>query len=740
VSLLRPRSCLLRLLGLTALLVILGLAPRARSEPGAASTAGADAGAPPPIPAESWAGQLDSLSRWLDQRRPGPRCAERCYTLDRLRITGRVGDGPLHFELTGGVIADERVSIPLFGPPSHLRVEDVTEDGKDAVVGFEGDHYFLHTASRHFVLKGTLSLEGDLALTIPGPLNTLLADVTAGAVVEGAKLTGLRGATIHFSREGAAQGSGPTVFQLSRAIRVGREVGFEYRLVMRSGTDLGVVRLPLAFGEKVLDVTGSTGWRVEGGELVLPTSGRTAEMTLTGTLAGVGKFSPDARSGYEWWLLESDPEHRITVAGDARQLDSAESPIPRTQATSRLFLVQRGQHIEATVQPLVSVDVLAAVVRTHLRTIVLTQRGDLVSDDTLSYENNGIDYLLYAPDGRPIYLATDGKAERIMHKGNDARDVLVPLRTGSHSVRVQALADASVRPFGGRLDLPVPSYPLTASSMQITVGLPARVFPVALLGGDKAEWFLDGGDVTAILIGLAVGWAAVRVGPDAPRRRARRLRMLGGAVLAGLWFVSGGAFVAAVVALSAMALFWVASRLLRGSRLAVAVLVLLGFVGFVALVSALSMSSRSGYAPATRMAGYGSDVAPASSTAREHDATGNWVAQTAEGGVLQGVTPVALTLPRFTRSVDASRELVTRDRPFLPVLYYVTDLALLPLELLWLAGAIALLLAHRGPFGDAYGWARTRLLREPPPQAAPAPRAAAPPRTAAGPEPPDPDE
>src|SRR5262249_25884213 len=245
------------------------------------------------------------------------------------------------------------------------------------------DHYYLYTASRRFALKGTLALEGDLALTIPGPLNTLVADVTAGAVVEGAQLMGLRNATIHFSREGAAAASGPTVFQLSRAIRVGREVGFEYRLVMRSGTDLGVVRLPLAFGEKVLDVAGAAGWRVEGGELVLPTSGRTAEMTVTGSLAGVGKFSPDARSGYEWWLLGSDPEPGVPAPGDARQVDSAESPIPRTQTSSRLFLVQKGQHIEAAVQPLVSVDVLAAVVRTHQRTVVLTQRGDLVSDDTL---------------------------------------------------------------------------------------------------------------------------------------------------------------------------------------------------------------------------------------------------------------------------------------------------------------------------------------------------------------------
>src|SRR5262249_670709 len=154
-------------------------------------------------------------------------------------------------------------------------------------IGFEGDHYFVHTAARRFLVKGSLFLDGDLALIIPGPLNTLEADVTAGAMVEGPRLSGLSAATVHFSREGPTQPAGPVVFQLSGAIRVTREIGFSYQLVMRSAADLGVVRLPLSFGEKVLDVTGAAGWRIEGGELVLSTSGRNAEMTIAGTLASV---------------------------------------------------------------------------------------------------------------------------------------------------------------------------------------------------------------------------------------------------------------------------------------------------------------------------------------------------------------------------------------------------------------------------------------------------------------------
>jgi hypothetical protein len=517
---------------------------------------------------------------------------------------------------------------------------------------------------------------------------------------------------VHLTREGAAQASGPTVFQLSRVVRVGREIGFEYRLVMRSGSDLGVVRLPLSFGEKVLDVAGASGWRVEQGELILPTSGRSAEMTVTGSLAKVERFAPDARSGYEWWLLESDPEHRIKVTGDARQMDSAESPIPRTQANARLFLVQKGQHIEVAVTSLTSVEVLAAVVRSHTRSVVLTQHGDLVSDDALGYENTGVDYLLYAPGGRPIYLSTDSKAERIMHQEKESREVMVPLRTGSHHLHIQALAAAALGAFGGRLDLPMPSYPLTASRVNLAIGVPARVVPLVLLGGDRPAWLFGGGDVAAVLIGFAIAWLAVRVAPDAPRARARSLRLLGGAVLCGLWFLSGGAFVAVVTLSVAAGIGWLFSRMVRGARLAVVLVLALGFVGIVGLVMLATVSSSSRSAPPRAW----SETAPASapSTLADRDVTGNVMAQVASGGVVEGVTPVALTMPSYVHGLDASRELVTRDRPFQPTLYYVTDRALWPLGLLWLAGAIVLAAAHRAIVADLVARVRARLAPAPP--------------------------
>lgn len=667
-----------------------------------------------PTPAATppgWAGELDALSKWLTQKDNAGKCAARCFVLERLRLSGSVGEGPLDFELTGRVLTDGAVDIPLFGPPKDVRLEDVTENDKDAAIGFEQDRYFLHTSARKFVLRGKLILGTDLALMIPGPLNALESNFAAGAVVEGSRLSGISNATIHLSRQEKAVEAGPTVFQLSRAVRVGRETTFEYRLVMRSGKDLGVVRLPLSLGEKVLDVTGAAGFRIEEGELVLPTSGRTAQMTITGTLAKFESLAVDARSPYEWWLVESDPEHRVIVSGDARQVDSAESPIPRTQPTSRLFLVQKGQKLTANVTTLSAVDALAAVVQSHQRTVVLTARGDVVADDHIYYENNGVDYLAYDSGGRPIYLATSGKAERIMRQGTENQDILIPLQTGSQNVRTQSLSQTAWKPLFGSVEVPMPSYALTASSVNLTVGLPTGYFPLALLGGDRPKWAVEGSDLLGAGVGFAIGAAAARPGADTSPRRLRAVRILAGALLAALWFLWQPGFVLTLVGLALLAFIWLVGRFLKGPARIATTLVLLGGLGMLALLFFIAAASRApmkssnvDYEP-TR-------PSPASVEAPKTEVdsrTGNWMGGK-EGGVLQGVTPVPLPLPSFRHSMYSSRELVTKDRPFRPVMFYMTDMVVLPIGLLWLAGLAALVRAHWKRIVEAYSAIKAKLM------------------------------
>lgn len=680
----------------------------------------------PEPPPGSWAGQLDLLTNWLEERRHESRCESRCYALDRLRLTGNVEAGSFEFELQGSLLAEGSVAVPLFGPPDQVRIDQATVGDQPARIGFEDDVYFLFTDERRFTLRGRLTLQGDRALFIAGPLNSLEADVEGGRVVEGERLSGLSSSTIHFERgtDQANEPEEPTVFQLSRAIRVSREVNFEYQLVMRSGNDLGVVRLPLRFGEEVLEVEGSTGWRVDASVLLLPTAGRSAEITITGTLPEVGTFSPDERSSYEWWLFESDAEHRLSVEGEGRQFDSTESPISRSQPSSRLYMVHRGQQMTVEVQRLVSAEVLGAVVRRHQRTVVLTRQGDLVAQDQLSYENNGIDFLLFQPQGRAIFLATDNQAERIMHKQQGDEELMIPLRTGTHSVKVQSLAESSVAPLAGRLEVPLPDYPLTTSRSTLRVGLPTYIHPLLLIGGDEIRWFFGIGDLVAVILGILAALVVLR---------RRTHRVLGAVVLSGLWFISGGLFVMVMVVLALGGGLWVLSRLMRWRKLGIiAGVVAVLAIGFFSTLGVMVFAVGSSRSMDSEMASSADDwarqaeerPAPTSSSYRGAGDSGpaarrgNRTAQLAAGGVIEGVTPVALPLPGYSRSVSTSRELVTEQRPFQPALYYVTDWAVLPLGAIWVLCLGLLIFGFRSELSNLYRRFRERLAH--PPDAPPA--------------------
>ena len=186
-------------------------------------------------------------------------CSTNCYVVDRLILDGDVAAPPLRFALEGHVLVREPQLVPLFGPPERVRLQNVKARGQRAVVGFDKDHYFVQLASGAFKVTGELSLTEELSLKVPGPVNTLEARLAGGRIVEGSVLTGLSDKTLHFElvsgdprgadsgEEGASDPSKtkPTVFQLSRAVRVSKQTEFEYRLTMRSGSELGLVELPL---------------------------------------------------------------------------------------------------------------------------------------------------------------------------------------------------------------------------------------------------------------------------------------------------------------------------------------------------------------------------------------------------------------------------------------------------------------------------------------------------------------
>jgi hypothetical protein len=616
---------------------------------------------------------------------PPEPCKEDCFLLSSLTLRGAVS-GAMSFELKGGVRAanlGEQIKVPLFGPPGQVRVDDVTIDGAPAPIGFDGDRYHVFTSSRSFTIRGRMALGTDQMLTVPGPIVAVDARLSSGKCIEGQRLSGVTAAVLHFDpmTDGTeSKTKAPSVFRLARALRFGREPSFVYKLTASEGTDLGTIVLPLRYGEKVGDVQGSTGWTSTGKELSLPTTGHEAEITISGTLpeSTVGSpktFSSDSRSAYEWWLLEADPEHRLEAGGDPKLVETSQSPIPATFPGARVYLVQKGQTLEVDARSLVRGDVLAAVARTNHRFVAITGRGELISDETIHYDNNGLDHLMVTPAGKAMYLSTDHNAQRILHTKAGARDVLVPVRGGSHTLRVQSLSEAHLWPLLGVVSIPATTYPIATSTAEMTIGLPEHVRPVAVIGGDHTRWAFARGDLVAVIIGIALSCFGFR---------NARTRAIASVCTGGLWFVSREGFVVAIAGLFLAGAVFLASRFLRGTRL----LLVSGVLCVISLLGGrFALASDATVESPREM------IVDRPDLPRPEAAGGS--TPTFSGDPKTDITPVSLSFPTSERYVQTSRQLVSSERPFVPRVLYVTSTVIAGLHVVWL-GLVALLLwAHR---------------------------------------------
>ena len=461
------------------------------------------------------------------------------------------------------------------------------------------------------------------------------------------------------------------------------------------------------------DVQGSKDWQVEGKELVLPTTGKEAEITISGSLpptpvlAPPLVFKPDERSAYEWWMIEADPEHRVAVGGEGKLVETTQSPIPATMPGSRVYLLQRNQQIEVDSKSLVRGDVLAAVARTNRRFVAITGTGEMISDESIAFDNNGLEHLMVTPAGKAMYLSTDGAAQRILHTEVGASEVLVPIRPGSHTLRVQSLADVRLWPIAGAMKVPGSNYPIATSSMEVTVGLPESIHPIAVLGGDRARWAYSRGDLIALALGAAVACFGFRT---------RKTRALGALVTAGLWFVSREGFVFASGGLFVVGAIFLASRFIRGTRLLVAsgaVLVVALFGGKWALDGGTS------YEPAREMFVERPQIPSPEIT---HAA----VAADGSLDTKRGITPVSLSLPTSDHYVQSSRQLVTKERPFEMRILFITQNLVTGLHLAWLFMFGMLGWLHRDRLAGLRARVIERLTRRPDPTATPVADAAPP--------------
>ena len=243
----------------------------------------------------------------------------------------------------------------------------------------------------------------------------------------------------------------------------------------------------------------------------------------------------------------------------------------------------------------------------------------------------------------------------------------MPIRPGSHTLRVQSLADVRLWPIAGAVKVPGEQLPdrdeqhgghgrpprerasdRRARRRSRALGLLARRSPRAR-ARDRAS----------------------RASASARGRRARSAR----SCTAGLWFVSREGFVFASGGLFVVGAIFLASRFIRGTKLLVAsggIIVVALFGGRCALTD-------------------GATNEPTREMFVEHpqhpDRPRSRTRAVAADGSLDtkaGITPVSLSIPTSERYVQSSRQLVTKERPFAMRIVYVTSNLVTGLQLAWL--------------------------------------------------------
>jgi hypothetical protein len=686
----------------------------------------------------SWAEQLQGLTDWAKSKEVNAGCEEHCFALSSMALSGALASNQLTFALSGEVWSDNNKPqmIPLFGPARDLRITEATLNNKPASISFKDGIYYLRVSDKSFVLRGKLSFEGDQTLTIPGPLNQLTSSMSdASFAGEVNTLSGLQDATIQLELTDTspepeeplpAPVPQPPSYQISRAFRVEEELRFEYRIFVQSGQEVGTVHLPLLMKEQVLDVVGATDWKLDGDGISIVTTGNSANIIVTGKLPTLTTLALDPRSTFEYWFIERDPTHRVLTKGAAKQLELDASPFVKTLSSARLFLAKKGDTLEITVRPLETVEALAAVISEHHRRMIWTKDGDMVFEDRLRYENGGLEYLPYGTTGTPIYEELDGSSRRLVKDKADPARLLLAIPTGGHSLRLQSLDFAKPAWFFGSLFVPAPSQPLEVSHARVSLALPAEIYPLYVT---DQGWVGPGSarDLVALVGSLLfallffTGW---------------RGRTLGGITVLGVWGVAPMVFWPMLLGMSAMQVLWWAWRHFSGGRLFFAWGALLIAGVFVyPLVETLAETAALG--PTTPMVDV---VSLQSLEAGKH--TGNTVtgnsnfnengtfnaitgstptpeqnvntnvalnnprrdftnqiqeenqpmeASLADGVTMKAVRPVALPLPSYQREINVFKELVTKDRPLAPTLYYVTSWVVWPFFILWLLSLAATL-------------------------------------------------
>jgi hypothetical protein len=323
-----------------------------------------------------------------------------------------------------------------------------------------------------------------------------------------------------------------------------------------------------------------------------------------------------------------------------------------------------------------------------------------VAEDYLYYRNNGVDYIPFDCQGKPIYFEIDKDARKILSENPENKNqVLIPLKKGSHAIRIQSISRSKSSIFGGILKIPTASHHLTISRSTVKLGLPSGIIPLWFSGGQGIKSPVKWWDILCLFLALILAFLFFE---------GKKARTAGFISLAGFYFIFPAVYfiiLISAVLTAAGRLVW---RFLKGWQRWVGLGTATAVVAIVIIVSSTLYMDRSkdqylyfrhGEQPSAptstmevgtgkRKAGFDKDNEPGqrnipNQQVQPEDKKLGDLYFSGEN-VVKGVKPVALPMPQFERQLTVTRELVTRDRPLSPTLIYVTPTALYPLLIFWI--------------------------------------------------------
>ncbi|MFC1455099.1 hypothetical protein ACFLQI_03370, partial [Candidatus Undinarchaeota archaeon] len=423
------------------------------------------------------------------------------------------------------------------------------------------------------------------------------------------------------------------------------------------GGDLGRQTIPLKNGESVSAVTGVLDWTATGSNLNVDLQGDRSTVVVRGVFSGTTLKVPMA-SGSHKVLIESDPEQKLTVSGNAKEIDLSEIRIPPTYPTALAFLASASDTFQISIQELGVFPSLVASVERAQNRIAVTSKGSIVGEMNYQYANTGLDYLQVDVPGTPLYASTEESAIKLTKE--DTLLLAFPKTQRGNFDVVYFDTRHQIFPID-LISVPIAHTDLPISTARTQVYLPKNVFVLETFGADggsEIPWQLLG----LLVVIFAIMGALLKKG----KKFVTNFTLLSFALYVFNPFLLAILLIGAIIYLIKSHIHLKKLKpLLAGAG--VIIVIILIFVVLGGIFSSGSYQSVGGVESSAEygMTGMMVESAPMPKFAVDFDELGGGDNEAAAIVVptKKGVLPVKLEIPSMGKQISVTNYLVTKEKP-----------------------------------------------------------------------------